>query len=56
MGCRTDESLGSVEKKSSGLEDDPENGIGSSGVNLSDVMVTGRQKLDASELKREKAS
>lgn len=56
MGCRTDESCGSDEKNASGPEEAPEKGIWSSGVRLSDVMVTGRQKLEVSEVKRLKAS
>jgi hypothetical protein len=55
LGCRTDESCGSDEKNASGPEE-PVNGIGSSGVRLSDVIVTGRQKLEVSEVKRLKAS
>lgn len=43
-------------KKSSGLDEDPEKGIAGCGVRVSPVMVTGRQKRDASELKRVKAS
>lgn len=42
-------------KNSSG-DEVPENEIGSSGVRLSDVMVTGRQKVEGSEVKRPKAS
>ena len=56
MGFRMDEICGSEEKNDSGEDADPENGIGSRGVRLSDVIVTGRQKLVVSELKRLKAS
>lgn len=56
MGCKTDEICDSEEKNTSGELDEPKNGIGSRGVKLSDVMVTGRQKLEVSELKWPKAS
>lgn len=43
-------------KNAFGSVGDPVNGIGVSGVRLSDVIVTGRQKVDVSEVKRVKAS
>jgi hypothetical protein len=36
--------------------EEPEKGIGDNGVRLSAVMVTGRQKIEGSEVKRLKAS
>lgn len=51
-----DESCGSDEKKASGSEEAPAKPIGVSGASFSDVMVTGRQKLEVSEVKRLKAS
>lgn len=56
MGWRTEEIAGSEEKKLSGLDAVPLNGIGLSGVRLSPVMVTGRQKLEVLALKVVKAS
>lgn len=56
FGSRTEDSCGREEKKSSGLEEEPEKEMGDLGVRLSPVMVTGRQKRDASVEKRVKAS
>jgi len=53
LGSRTEESWESEERKS---EEVPLNGSGLSGVRLSAVMVTGRQKLEVSALKAVKAS
>lgn len=55
LGCRTEESCGRAEKKES-ADGVPWKGIGVSGVRVSAVMVTGRQKVEVSELKRAKAS
>lgn len=54
MGCRTLDSCERSEAKESS-EDVPWKGIGSSGVRVSPVIVTGRQKREASELKLAKA-
>jgi hypothetical protein len=56
LGCRIDESCGSDEKNASGPDEAPEKPIGVSGVSFSDVIVTGRQKVEVSEVKRLKAS
>lgn len=55
LGWRTEDSWGRAEKKafSEGL---PWKGIGASGVRVSAVMVTGRQNVEESELKRANAS
>lgn len=55
LGWRTEDSWGRAEKKafSEGL---PWKEIGASGVKVSAVMVTGRQKVEVSELKRVNAS
>ena len=55
LGWRTEDSWGRAEKKAFG-EGLPWNEIGSSGVRVSAVMVTGRQKIEESELKRANAS
>lgn len=56
LGCRTEESWGSEVKNASEVAEEPLNGMGSRGVRLSEVIVTGRQKVELSELKRVKAS
>lgn len=43
-------------KNASGSVGEPVNSIGLRGVRLSDVIVTGRQKVESSEVKRVKAS
>lgn len=43
-------------KKTFGSVGEPVNWIGERGVKLSEVIVTGRQKVESSELKRVKAS
>lgn len=56
LGCRIEEIWRSEEKNASGLDAEPEKGIGVSGVRVSAVMVTGRQKVEGSVVKRLKAS
>lgn len=55
LDWRTEDSWGRAEKKSS-VDELPWKGIGASGVRVSAVMVTGRQKIEESELKRANAS
>lgn len=55
LGCRTEDSCGRAEKKES-ADGVPWKEIGANGVRVSAVMVTGRQKVEVSELKRAKAS
>lgn len=56
MGCRIEEIWESEEKNASGVVGEPVKGIVVRGVRLSAVMVTGRQKIEGSEVKRLKAS
>lgn len=49
-------SCGREVKNASGSAGDPVKGTGVRGVRLSDVIVTGRQKVEVSEVKRVKAS
>lgn len=55
LGWRMEDSWGRAEKKAF-VEGPPEKEIGASGVRFSAVMVTGRQKVEESELKRANAS
>jgi hypothetical protein len=55
LGWRTEDSWGRAEKKAF-VEGLPWKEIGASGVRVSAVMVTGRQKVEESELKRVNAS
>lgn len=55
LGCRTEDSWGRAEKKES-ADGVPWKEIGVKGVRVSAVMVTGKQKVEVSELKRAKAS